>query len=204
LAGRSSDAVPTYDLWPSKRRKFVLFPDRPRFEGAQLSCALAYVDDLVVYSRTLSDHCRDLDRVLTRLSLAGLKAKAEKCQFFVPEIDLRVKGNVIEVGDMVLYRKHELRPGEIKSFKMAYREPLYTVVEKLSDVNYRISGTDIDKKVVHYNNILRVDAPDRSMETTIQTRGVAIPPTDERPRHERRPPRGLQDYIVDPVGSKVA
>jgi hypothetical protein len=57
-------------------------------KGLNFSCALAYVDDLVVYSRTLSDHCRDLDRVLTRLSLAGLKAKAEKCQFFVPEIDL--------------------------------------------------------------------------------------------------------------------
>jgi hypothetical protein len=118
--------------------------------------------------------------------------------------DLRVEGAVIEVGDMVLYRKHELRPGEAKSFKMAYREPLYTVVEKLSDVNYRISGSDIENKVVHYNNILRVDAPDRSMATAVQTRGVAIPPADERPRRERRPPPGLQDYIVDPIGSKVA
>ena len=118
--------------------------------------------------------------------------------------DLRVKGPAIEVGDTVLYRKHELRPGEAKSFKMAYREPLYTVVEKLSDVNFRISGTDIDGKIVHYNNILRVDAPDRSMDAAVQTRGVAIPPASERPRRERRPPPGLQDYVVDPVGSKVA
>jgi hypothetical protein len=57
-------------------------------KGLNFSCALAYVDDLVVYSQTFSDHCRNLERVLTRLSLAGLKAKAVKCQFFRLEIDL--------------------------------------------------------------------------------------------------------------------
>jgi hypothetical protein len=104
----------------------------------------------------------------------------------------------------VLYRKHELRPGEARSFKMAYREPLYTVVGKLSDVNYRIRGSDIQDKIVHYNNIVKVDAPDRSVTDAVQTRGVALPPVEERPRRERRPPPNLQDYVVDPIGSKVA
>jgi hypothetical protein len=87
---------------------------------------------------------------------------------------------------------------------MTYREPLYTVVAKLSDVNYHISGDDLQNKVVHYNNIVKVNAPDRDMADTVITRGVALAPTEERPRRERRPPQHLQDYVIDPVGSKVA
>jgi hypothetical protein len=96
--------------------------------------------------------------------------------------DLRVKGEAIAVGDHVLYRKHELRPGEARSFKMAYRGPLYTVVAKLSDVNYRISEDDLQNKVVHYNNIVKVNLPDRDMADAVITRGVALAPIEERPR----------------------
>ena len=94
-----------------------------------------------------------------------------------------------------MYRSFPLNPGEIRSFKMSYHEPKYTVVDKLSDVTYRISdgkGT----KVVHYNQLKLIKDAD--------------PPADaadeENPRRSeraRRPPAALTDYVVEPQGPKI-
>lgn len=41
-----------------------------------------YLDDIIVYSDTIVDHLKWLDRVFQKLREHGLKIEAEKCQFF--------------------------------------------------------------------------------------------------------------------------
>jgi hypothetical protein len=50
-------------------------------------CVLAFLDDIVVYSRTLEEHRRDVHATLTRLREAGLYAKRNKCELFKHEIE---------------------------------------------------------------------------------------------------------------------
>ena len=47
---------------------------------------LAYLDDVIVYSRDHSQHLRDLRAVFERLRVAGLKLKPFKCQLFKDEV----------------------------------------------------------------------------------------------------------------------
>ena len=45
-----------------------------------------YLDDILLSSPTESDHLQLLDQVLDHLDKAGLRARKEKCQFFVPSV----------------------------------------------------------------------------------------------------------------------
>jgi len=49
-------------------------------------CCLVYVDDIVVWSKSVEEHKKDLETVFTRLHAAGLKLKLSKCEFFMDEI----------------------------------------------------------------------------------------------------------------------
>ena len=46
-----------------------------------------YIDDVLVFSRTLQDHIRHLEMVITRLQEAGLKLKPSKCHFIRKEVE---------------------------------------------------------------------------------------------------------------------
>ena len=48
--------------------------------------AMAYLDDVIVFSETLEDHFRHLEDVFERLESAGLKLKKSKCEFLKKEI----------------------------------------------------------------------------------------------------------------------
>jgi hypothetical protein len=50
-------------------------------------CVLVFLDDIVVYSKTLDDHVRDVRAVLQRLLDAGLYVKKSKCELFMHEIE---------------------------------------------------------------------------------------------------------------------
>ena len=52
------------------------------------SMALAYLDDLIIFSKTFEDHVKDTEAVLKRLELAGLKARPVKCCFFQDSVEL--------------------------------------------------------------------------------------------------------------------
>ena len=56
--------------------------------GMSYRCALAYLDDVIVWSSSFEQHLKDVEAVLERLELAGLKARPEKCNFFVKEVQL--------------------------------------------------------------------------------------------------------------------
>ena len=45
-----------------------------------------YLDDVIVFSRTLDDHLQHLSLVINRLSQAGLKLKPSKCHFISQEV----------------------------------------------------------------------------------------------------------------------
>ena len=44
---------------------------------------LCYIDDILIYSRTLKEHKEQVHKVLQILKEAGLFSKAEKCEFSV-------------------------------------------------------------------------------------------------------------------------
>ena len=56
--------------------------------GMSYRCALAYLDDVIVWSNSFEEHLADVEAVLERLELAGLKARPQKCNFFVKEVHL--------------------------------------------------------------------------------------------------------------------
>ena len=49
--------------------------------------ALVYLDDIIVFSKTLEDHIKHLETVFKLLAEAGLKLKLKKCEFFKTEIN---------------------------------------------------------------------------------------------------------------------
>src|SRR4030095_7025515 len=50
------------------------------------TCAVAYIDDILIYSNTLEEHILHVRQVLKKLLEHGLYVKLEKCQFSVQEI----------------------------------------------------------------------------------------------------------------------
>ena len=48
---------------------------------------IAYLDDIIVYSRSIDQHLVHLEEVLSRLARAGLKLKPKKCSFFRSEVN---------------------------------------------------------------------------------------------------------------------
>jgi hypothetical protein len=79
--------------------------------------------------------------------------------------NLKVKGPEIQVGDLVVYEdKTNLRAGKICSLRLPYKTPLFQVALKLSNMNYEITpdGGQGPTKIVHYNQIKRVEGPARA------------------------------------------
>ena len=56
------------------------------FREEMFNILLCYLDDLLVFSRTISEHIRRLDTVFTILSEYGLKRELRKCYFFQREV----------------------------------------------------------------------------------------------------------------------
>ena len=56
----------------------------------------AYIDDIIVFSKTWSDHLHHLEAVLGKVQEAGLTVKGKKCQFGMPEC--AYLGHVIRSG----------------------------------------------------------------------------------------------------------
>ncbi len=70
---------------------------------------LVYLDDLLVFSKTLEEHEEKLDRLLSRLEEYGLKLNPEKCQFIQPSVKC--------LGHVVSARGVETDPDKVKAVK---------------------------------------------------------------------------------------
>ena len=55
--------------------------------GCLGSHAFIYIDDILVFSKTPTDHIKHLDDILSRLHQAGLRVKASKCQLWRHEVE---------------------------------------------------------------------------------------------------------------------
>lgn len=56
------------------------------FGDQQCQSLLLYLDDIVVFSSSVTQHLERLEVVLSRLEREGLKAKLTKCMFFQQEV----------------------------------------------------------------------------------------------------------------------
>ena len=64
---------------------------------------MVYLDDVVIYSKSIAEHVKHLDWVLSQLKQAELKIKVEKCEFAKSEIKLLgyrilVEGTIPDLG----------------------------------------------------------------------------------------------------------
>jgi hypothetical protein len=62
--------------------------------------ATAYLDDILIYSNSLSEHYRHVRSVLSALQEAGLHLKPEKCSFYqqcVKYLGLIISNNGVEI-----------------------------------------------------------------------------------------------------------
>ena len=66
-------------------RYFQRYMDRV-LAGLKWSCALIYIDDVIIYSSNFNKHMYDVLHVLTRLREANLSLKASKCNFFSTQV----------------------------------------------------------------------------------------------------------------------
>jgi len=55
--------------------------------GIQYKFAIAYLDDILIYSKTFEEHLEHIEAVFTRLRNAGLKLKRSKCEFLKTEVN---------------------------------------------------------------------------------------------------------------------
>ena len=70
-------------------------------QGAD-QCVLVYLDDLLVFSKNLNDHCRHLQSVLAALRLHSLRLKASKCTFATPSVSFlghNIQPNALSVEE---------------------------------------------------------------------------------------------------------
>ena len=56
------------------------------FGDLQPKIAVVYIDDITIFSPTLEQHYKDVNRVLERLDLANLKVNVNKCAFACEEV----------------------------------------------------------------------------------------------------------------------
>ena len=74
-----------------------------------LNWCIIYLDDIIVFSKTLEDHTQRLRGVFEKLSAAGLQLKPSKCDFF--------KSLIAYLGHIVLKDGIETDPKKIATIK---------------------------------------------------------------------------------------
>ncbi len=71
---------------------------------------LVYLDDIIIYSKSLKDHKRHVRKVLQAIKSAGLKLKLTKYKWFKQEIiflDHKIRVNGIKLDDYNLKKIRE-------------------------------------------------------------------------------------------------
>ena len=82
---------------------------------------MVYLDDVVIYSKSMMEHVKHLDWILGQLKWAGLKIKVEKCEFAKSEIKLlehriSAEGTIPDSGKVTVIEALE-RPTTISKFR---------------------------------------------------------------------------------------
>jgi len=72
--------------------------------GQRWQTCLVYLEDVIVFSRTVSDHIRHLREVLLLLEKAGVSLKPSKCHLFQQEVEYL--GHVFRPGQLLVNQKN--------------------------------------------------------------------------------------------------
>ena len=72
--------------------------------GYKWQTCLVYLDDVVIFSKTVADHIGHVDTILSALSAAGVSLRLEKCEFFTSEITYL--GHIIRPGRLSVDAAH--------------------------------------------------------------------------------------------------
>ena len=54
----------------------------------RFKCAMVYIDDIIIFSKTFEDHVLHIKEVIEKLEKAGLYLKLNKCEFCMEEIEI--------------------------------------------------------------------------------------------------------------------
>ena len=65
---------------------------------------LVYIDDVIVFSKSIADHIKDVDLILQELANAGMTLRLKKCSFFTDRI--KYLGHIIRPGRLEIDRAH--------------------------------------------------------------------------------------------------
>ena len=85
-----------------------------------LNWCIIYLDDIIIYSKTPEEHVERLEAVFKKLSLAGLKLKPSKCEFF--------KSQITYLGHIVSNEGIATDPKKIKAIQLWPRPETVTQV----------------------------------------------------------------------------
>src|SRR4051794_31150171 len=67
-------------------------------------CCLVYVDDIIVYSPTMEQHVKDLEKVFKCLQAFGWSLKISKCRFGFKELDFL--GHTVSHGQVKVTQRN--------------------------------------------------------------------------------------------------
>ena len=79
--------VPGYALWAVQRTQYFQRLMNTVFEKELNSFILVYLDDILVYSRSIGEHWAHLRYAFDRLRRAKLYARLHKCEFLEDKMD---------------------------------------------------------------------------------------------------------------------
>lgn len=91
--------------------------------GYRWRSCLVYLDDVIIFSKTMAEHLRDVQEILSVLHTGGLSLKLRKCHFFqdcVNYLGHVVRPGQLEVAmkkiDCLRYAKHPTTQTQLRSF----------------------------------------------------------------------------------------
>ena len=110
---------------------------------------IAYLDDILVYSKTLEDHQRHVSQVLNCLEARDLRLKPEKCEFHKEEVDF--------LGFIVGRNGIRIDPQKLEAVS---KWPIPTTIKEVQSflgfVNYnRKFIRDYSKKAIPLTNLTK-------------------------------------------------
>ena len=104
---------------------------------------IIYLDDIIIYSKTLEEHVERLKAVVKKLSKASLKLKPSKCEFF--------KSQITYLGHIVSNEGIATDPKKIKVIQ------LWPIPETVTQVCKFTGLTNYYRKFIH--NYVKVARP---------------------------------------------
>ncbi|KHJ77095.1 hypothetical protein OESDEN_23285 [Oesophagostomum dentatum] len=87
----------------SQRRTSYFPTNNDDFKKYLRTRVFIYIDDLIITSETAEQHLVDIDEVLGKIELTGMKLKASKCEFARDEIKI--------FGFVTKQRRNKTKPG---------------------------------------------------------------------------------------------